>query len=456
MSTLLDDALNQANSGSEAMIASLSELISIPSISGDASYRDECARAAGWIAERLGRMTCERVEIFETTRNPIVYAHRRAPDPQAPTILVYGHYDVQTHDPLSAWTVDPYQAEIRGEKLYGRGASDMKGPLLAAMAAVESVGTAGDLPVGIKFVIEGDEETNGEPMRWFIEQHGDLLQAQICLNVDAGMIGPQTPAIIYGLRGSSNCTVRIHGPESDLHDGMYGGVIENPIHVLARVIAGLQDEGGRITLPGFYDSVRPLSEAERRAAQRHPYDADFFLNASGSPALIADPEFSPVEMIGSRPSMNVRWFTGGAKKNAIPVEAEARISFRLVPDQDPREIHQKLLEFLARSVPPTVRWETENIITEPGVLVDLQTPGVRALSSALEASWGVAPVFQRIGGSIPVVGELKASLGIDSALTGFSLPGDHIHGPDEHVHLPTLYKGVEALIRFFYTAGRSE
>jgi len=456
MTTLLDDALHLANAGSHAMIASLSELVSIPSISGDASYRDECARAAGWIAERLDRMACDRVESFETTRNPIVYAHRRAPDPEAPTILIYGHYDVQTPEPLSAWKVDPFRAEIRGELLYGRGASDMKGPLLAVLAAVESIGTAGELPVGIKFLVEGDEETNGEPMRWFIEQHGKLLDADVCLNVDAGMIGPQAPAITYGLRGSMNCTVRIHGPASDLHDGMYGGVIENPIHVLARLITGLQDEGGRITLPGFYDSVRPLSKAERKAAQRHPYDADFYLSASGSPALIEDPEFSPVEMIGSRPSMNVRWFAGGAKKNAIPVEAEARISFRLVPDQDPHEIHQELLEFLSRSVPPTVRWETENVITEPGVLVDLQTPGVRALSSALEASWGVEPVLLRIGGSIPVVGELKTSLGIDSALTGFSLPGDHIHGPDEHVHLPTLHKGVEALIRFFDRFGARE
>jgi acetylornithine deacetylase/succinyl-diaminopimelate desuccinylase-like protein len=456
VNSALEAALKQARTNSGKMVEDLAELISIRSISSDKAFHDECVRCAEWIADRLRQISCERVEIFETTRSPIVYAYRSAPAPDAPTILIYGHYDIQTPDPLSAWTSDPFKAEISGDQLFGRGTSDMKGPLLAAFAAIEAILAADSLPVGIKFVIEGDEETSGEPMRWFLKEHGDLLIADTCLNVDAGMLGERIPTIVYGLRGSSSCTVRIKGPEFDLHDGMFGGVVENPIQVLARLIAGLQDELGRITLPGFYDSVRPISETERRAAQRHPHDAGFYLHASGSPGLIDDPEYSPVERIGARPSMNVRWFKGGERKNAIPVEAEARISFRIVPDQDPHEIHRMLLDYLSKFMPPTVHWEVENVITEPGVLVDLETPGVRALSAALKATWGVDPIYQRIGGSIPVVGELKTLLGIDSALTGFSLPEDHIHGPNEHVHLPTLYKGEEAIVRFLYTVSEGD
>ncbi|MFN2149293.1 MAG: M20/M25/M40 family metallo-hydrolase [Anaerolineales bacterium] len=443
-----ENAIHQARTLTEHMLRDLMEWISIRSISGDEAYREDCSQAAEWAASRLRRLPCARVEIFRTTHSPIVFAECGSEKDDVPVILVYGHYDVQRPDPLSAWTSDPFQAEIRGEYLYGRGASDMKGPVMAALTAVEAICAAGEPPARIKFLLEGDEETNGDPLRWFLDEHGDELQADCCLNVDAGMLGEGIPTIVYGLRGSTNCTVRVYGPQYDLHDGMFGGVIENPIHVLARVIAGLQDADGRVTLPGFYDSVRPSSEAERRASRVHPHDASFFLAASGAPALIEDDDFSPVERVGARPSLNVRWFKGGEKKNAIPVEAEARISFRLVPDQEPHAIHRSLLDYLSRMMPPTVRWEVENVITEPGVLVDLETPAVRALAAALEETWGREPIFQRIGGSIPVVGDLKSKRGIDSALTGFSLPGDRIHGPDEHVHLPTLRKGVEAIVRF--------
>jgi acetylornithine deacetylase/succinyl-diaminopimelate desuccinylase-like protein len=455
MNSRTQAALDEAAARSDGLVEDLIELIAIRSVSGADSYKDECARAAQWLADRLQNLPCRAVEIFETSRSPILFASLEPPDEASPTVLIYGHYDVQRPDPLSAWDTDPFQGQVRGEHLYGRGASDMKGPLLAAVSAVEALHAAGGLPLGVKFILEGDEETSGEPMKWFLKEHGDLLEAGICLNVDAGMLAEDQPTIVYGLRGSMNCTVRLHGPDHDLHDGMFGGVVQNPIQVLAQLIAGLQDESNRVTLPGFYESVRQISEFEHEAALQHPHGEEFYLQASGAPALIQDPDYLPVERVGARPSMNVRWFKGGEKKNAVPVEAEARISFRLVPDQDPDRIHQSLIEYLQREIPPTVRWETEKVIKEPGVIVELETLGVRALAAALEATWGVQPIYQRIGGSIPVVYQLKRKLGIDSALTGFSLPGDHIHGPNEHVHLPTLHKGVEAVIRFFDSLGEA-
>lgn len=447
----INAALEAAASDQDSFLQGLQDFLRIPSISYMQGHNQDCSRAAAWLKEQLEQLGCSRVAVYETVRHPIVYAELPSSKPRSATVLIYGHYDVQPAHPLEAWESDPFQPVILGEYLYGRGASDMKGPLLACLAAVKAVKTAGlDLPVNLKFVFEGDEETASEPLETFIREHGELLQSDVCLNVDAGMLGPDTPTITYGLRGSSNCTVRIFGPAIDLHDGMFGGVVENPIHVLTRLISGLQDEFGRVTLSGFYDRVRQIDDDEHALALRHPHDEAFYRSASGAEGLIEDPAFLPVERIGWRPSMNVRWIEGGARKNAIPTQAEARISFRIVPDQDHREIHAMLLKYLEEKIPPSVRWEGENYIGGQGVLIEMNTLGVRALRRALRDIWGSEPLLHRIGGSIPVVGELKLRLGIDTALTGFSLPDDNIHGPNERVHLPTLERGIQVIIRFLY------
>lgn len=434
----------------DRLVQDLGALVAIPSVSGDQAHRQDCRRAAAWIQARLSQFPGAQVQAFETSKNPIVLAHVPAADPQAPTLLIYAHYDVQTAQPLEDWDSDPFEPRLADDYLYARGATDMKGPFLTTVAALEAIAAAGPLPLHLKFLVEGNEETDPRPLRAFVADHKDLLSAEACLNVDAGMLGPHLPAITYGLRGSSNCTVRLFGPAHDLHDGTYGGVVENPIHVLARLIAGLQDERGRITLPGFYDRVRPIDEPERALLSQIPQDEAFFLRASGAPALLRDDEFSPVERAGARPSMNVRWIQGGAPKNAIPSQAAARISFRLVPDQDPREIHAKLLDHLESTLPPTVRWEVVDYVGSRGALVDRQAPAVQALAHALRETWGRDPLFSRSGGGIPVVGLLQEALGLDTTLTGFSLPGDNAHGPNERVHLPTLRRGVEALVRFFF------
>ena len=443
-------SLDVASQDFDKLIIQLRELIAIRSISYSSENNADCAMAAGWLVKQLEDLGCIRAESYESVRHPIVYGELPSAKAQVPTVLIYGHYDVQPPEPLGDWLSDPFQAEVREDYLYGRGASDMKGPLLACLAAVRAILAGGEMPVNLKFIFEGDEESAVEPMTDFLKVHGSLLQADVCLNVDAGMLGPKIPTIVYGLRGSSNTTIRIFGPSQDLHDGMFGGVVQNPIHVLARLISGLQDGYGRITLAGFYNRVRPIDTVEHELATRNPQDREFYLSASGADGLVEDPEFLPVERIGWRPSMNVRWIEGGARKNAIPVQAEARISFRIVPDQDHREIHQMLLEYLGQQTPPSVRWEVEKYLGEPGVIVDTNTAGVRALTQALSKVWGTEPVLYRIGGSLPVVGELKNQLGIDTALTGFGLPDDNIHGPNERVHLPTLQRGELAIIHFLY------
>ncbi len=449
MKTPIESALSHVPAAFERLFEDLGALVAIPSVSGVEAHAEDCRRAAAWIKARLAELPGAAVQIFETVKNPIVYARVASAQAEAPTLLIYAHYDVQTAEPLDDWAHNPFEAQREGDLLFGRGTSDMKGPFLATVAALEAIAASGPIPINILYLVEGDEESDPEPLRGFLEEHGDLLECDACLNVDAGMLGPDLPTIVYGLRGSSNCTVRVFGPSHDLHDGMYGGVVENPIHVLARVIAGLQDDRGRIAIPGFYERVRPIERDEHQAFSRHPHDEAFFLAASGAPALRAEEGLLPVERVGARPSMNVRWFEGGAKKNAIPSQAAARISFRLVPDQDPAEIHELFLEHLREVMPPTVTWTTEKFIGSRGALVRRDSAAVRALAEALRAVWDREPIFDRIGGGIPVVGMLQEALGVDSVLTGFSLPEDNIHGPDEHVHLPTLRRGLEALVRFF-------
>ncbi len=456
MQTRLEKSLDLARANFDSYIESLSELLAIPSISHEGYDKQAIQRAVDWIESRLKSLSMDRVSVFQTSSNPILFAEKKSAGVDRPTVLIYAHYDVQPAQPLDAWETDPFVATILGDYLYARGSSDMKGQFIACVAALESIMAGGELPVDVKFLIEGDEETDPEPIETFIFEHGELLNCDHCLNVDAGMLRKDLPTIIYGLRGAMSVTLEITGPNQDLHDGMYGGVVENPIHVMARLIAGLQDENRRITLPGFYDRVRKIDADEHSAAEKHPSDADYYRQASGAPALIPDDEFLPIERIGARPSFNVRWIETGAKKSAIPVRARARLSFRLVPDQSPQKIYESLTAYVKGNAPETVGWSFEKLVSSPGVLVPTQNEAIDKLSTALRETFGAEPLLHRIGGAIPVVGELQEKLGIDSVLTGFSLPDDNIHGPNERVHLPTLKRGVEALVRYFFLIAGSE
>jgi acetylornithine deacetylase/succinyl-diaminopimelate desuccinylase-like protein len=450
MEERIEQAVNFVESNFQTYITEVEALTRIPSVTGDA---EACNRAASWIVDKLERMALEHVQVFETIGNPILFGEKKSGSSDVPTVLIYGHYDVQLPDPLDEWESPPYDPELRGDYLYGRGTSDMKGQILAVLFAVEALLVCEDLPVNLKVLIEGNEEAPPSTLKEFVPAHCDLLKADISLNCDAGMLGPEMPTISYGLRGASINIIRVEGPAMDLHDGMYGGVIENPIHVLSKLIVGLHDDAGRITLTGFYDRVRTLTEKERSLLAALPLDAQFYAESAGVASLWGDRAFSPVERIGARPSLNVRLFRAGAVKSAIPRLAEVRIGIRLVPEQDPREVHEQLKRYVATHTPESVKAEVEYVTGYPPYLVDRSLPAMRSLSTALEATWGVKPYLHLVGGGIPVVERFKRVLGIESLLTGFSLPGDHIHGPNERLHLPTVKRGIAALIRFFFQFG---
>ncbi len=425
----------------------LAQLIQIPSVTMD---KEACAQAAGWLMRKLERMGMDNIQLFETSSNPVLFAEKQTRDEHKPTVLIYGHYDVQKPDPLDEWDSEPYQLERQGEYLFGRGTSDMKGQLLAMLLAVEALLQDDLLPVNIKVLLEGNEEAPPQVLETFVPENQALLSADISLNCDAGMLGSDKPTISYGLRGGSLNIIRVTGPVRDLHDGAFGGVIENPIHVLCAMIAGLHDEHHRITLPNFYESVRVMSDEERTLLASLPVDGQMIAENAGVSQLWGDEDFTPIERIGARPSLSVRLFDAGELKGAIPRTASARLVIRLVPDQDPLEVHQQLKAYVQAHTPETVASEVEYVVGYPPYLVDRDLPAMRSLHAALADTWGSQPFFWRVGGGIPVVELLRQSLGIESLLTGFSLPDDHIHGPNERLHWPTVKLGVSALVRFFF------
>jgi len=434
----------------------LKEFVSIASVSTDPDARPEIRRAAEWVAERLKALGVENVAILPTDGHPVVVGAWLGA-PGRPTMLVYGHYDVQPADPLELWQSDPFEPTARGENLYGRGASDMKGQVMAVLNALQAVSETGGLPVNVKFLIEGEEEIGSPSLAKFIAQNRDLLKADFCLNPDSGMMGMNYPTITYGLRGLAAFELRISGPKSDLHSGVFGGVVHNPAVALAELLAGMHDANGRVTLPGFYDDVPALTEAEHADFARLPTDEAYYLEQTGVPALWGEAEFLPDERVGARPTLEVNGmlsgFTGAGFKTVLPAQAVAKISCRLVPNQDPAKVAAGLRQYLEQNAPQTIRWELIEMGGSPASISDVNQPAVKALEKALETVWGVKPFFKREGGSVPVVAQMQSILGIESVITGFGLPDDNLHAPNEKLHLPTWYKGIEALVEFLFNVG---
>ncbi len=429
----------------------LIELLRIQSISHDPAHKDDMDKAAHWLADKLRALGVNNVEILPTTGHSVVYGEWLNGGLSAPTVLIYGHYDVQSPEPLEDWKSQPFEPDIRNENLYARGSSDMKGQTLAAVNAVEAIIKTENLPINIKFLIEGEEEIGSKHLNEFLVQHREKLKCDFSLNTDAGgMPDATTPSICYSLRGGASFVLTISGPSQDLHSGEYGGVIENPIHMLSRLIAGLHDAQGHVTLPGFYDKVRVIDAEEHAEMARLPFDDAFLLKHSGAPALWGEPEFLPAERIGARPTVEVVMFTAGQPKSAIPAKASARFACRLVPDQVASEIHQLFRDYLETHAPATVKWELEQVGGGPGIITDRHAPAVVAMEKALETAFGKRPIFQRVGGGIGAVLMFKNTLGIDSVLTGFSLYDDNFHGPNEKLHLPAWKKGMQALVHFFH------
>jgi len=436
----------------DQILDELIEFVSIPSVSTDPEKKTEMQRAAQWVANQMHSLGFENVKILPTARHPVVYGESLKAGSDKPTVLIYGHYDVQPAEPLELWGTPPFEPTKHGENLYGRGASDMKGQVVASLKAVEAYAHTGDLPINVKFIIEGEEEIGSPSLEKFLTENKDMLSSDFAINPDTGMIGADTPTITYGLRGLAYFELRVTGPEHDLHSGIFGGAVHNPAQVLCELIAGMHDENGRVTLPGYYDSVRSLDDEERAELARLPLDETFYLEQTGAPELFGETGYTAYERVGARPTLEVNGllsgFTGEGSKTVLPAKAMAKISMRLVPDQNPDEVYQQFMRYLEENAPPTIRWELEDLNQGDAAITDCNMPGVVALSQAMEATWGKKPVYKREGGSVPVVAQMQKILGIESVLTGFGLPDDNLHAPNEKIHLPTFFNGIDTFIRY--------
>jgi acetylornithine deacetylase/succinyl-diaminopimelate desuccinylase-like protein len=447
-----ENALQYARKNKENFLEAFKEILAIPSVSTDPAHAADIRHAAEWIATQLHDLGMNNVQVFPTSKHPIVYGERLGVA-NAPTILVYGHYDVQPADPINLWKTGPFDPVVRGDEIFARGASDMKGQDMVMLKAVESLVKTGGLPVNIKWLFEGEEEIGSPSLPAFIEEHKDFLASDFAVNPDSGMIGKEYPTLTYALRGLAYFELRIYGPVQDLHSGIYGGVIHNPANALAELIAGMHDAQGRVTLPGFYKRVQKVNKEDRDEMARLPIDDRHFLEITGAPELYGEAGFTANERTGARPTLDVNGmlsgFTGEGSKTVIPAWAMAKISMRLVPDQDPKEVHQQFIQYLEEHAPRDIRWELTVMAGSSASISDRNNIGVRAMGDALEKVWGTRPYFRREGGSIPVVKDMQDLLGIESVVSGFGLPDDNVHAPNEKMHLPTWYRGIEAVIHFF-------
>jgi acetylornithine deacetylase/succinyl-diaminopimelate desuccinylase-like protein len=450
----LDSAIEYAQTHSDDFLEALKSLLRIPSISALSEYQDEIERAARWLVETLKDYGFEDAAIFPTEKHPIVFGSHMKAGPEAPTLLVYGHYDVQPIDPLDEWESDPFEPEVRGDHLFARGASDMKGQIIAHFKAMESFLAVDGLPINIKYFIEGEEEIGSPNLDKFVRANRELLECDFCLNTDSGILGANTPSLIYGLRGIAYFEIWLTGPASDLHSGSFGGAVENPANVLCQLIAGMKDSDGRITLPGFYDSVHELGPKERGELAKLPQTEAWWLEQSGAPALNGEAGFTITERATARPTLDVNGIYSGfieeGQKTVLPSKAFAKVSTRLVPDQRPEEIHRSFEAYLNENAPPTVEWELKMLSGALPGKIDLESKPVQAAGEALEMVWDKAPLYNRIGGTVPIVGILQEILGVSSLMLGFGLPDDNLHAPNEKFYLPNFYRGIETHIRFMH------
>jgi acetylornithine deacetylase/succinyl-diaminopimelate desuccinylase-like protein len=454
MTNIRENAIEYARKNASRFEQNLFDLVKIPSVSTNPENKSDMLKAAERIVQQLKSIGFKEAEIFPTAGHPVVVSETMPGNKSVPTLLVYGHYDVQPPDPLELWKTKPFEPTINGDRLYGRGASDMKGQIIACLSAVESVLKQGDIPMNIKVIFEGEEEIGSPHLAAFIKEKKDLLACNYILNADAGMVSTEMPAITYGLRGLAYFEIRVYGPDHDLHSGGFGGAVHNPAQVLCDVLSKMHDEKGRVTLPGFYDKVLPLSKEERLEISRLPISDEDYKKTAGVSELWGEEGYSVVERVGARPTLEINGllsgFTGAGSKTVLPAQAMAKVSTRLVPDQDPEEVYAQLMEFLKENMPSTVRWEVTKMAGGPACLTNPNLPETKAMGRAMEKVWGVAPVLKREGGSIPVVSDMQEILGVESVLVGFGLPEDSIHSPNESQHLPTFHKGIESVIHFLY------
>ena len=440
-------------------LAELSEWLRIPSISTLSAHAGDIREAANWLVDHLKAVGFEHVELIDDLGNPLVYADWLHAGEDKPTILIYGHYDVQPVDPLDLWESAPFEPTVRGDNLYARGASDDKGQTFIHVKAVEALlQTSGKLPVNVKMLIEGEEESGGKAISAYIPANQTKLAADVAVISDTGILSPTQPIITYGLRGGWSCDITVTGPTADLHSGLFGGTVHNANQALAEILAQLHHEDGSIAVPGFYDHVEDVTTEERAELAKVPYGDAELLADTGAPGTYGEPGYNVVERIGNRPTLEIcgMWggFIGEGFKTVIPSKAHAKISCRLVPNQDPARIRQLVTDYIQAIAPKTVTVEVKSRGKGIGAFVTpIDHPSIKAAAKAYEQVFAVTPLFQRSGGGIPVVSLFSGVLDQPVVLMGFGLPDDNLHAPNEKMHLPNFYKGIATSIAFMNELG---
>ena len=448
-------AVDYARKQQTRFLSELKDLLRIPSVSTLPEHKNDVRRAAEFVAQQMRSIGLENVEVMPTAGHPLVYGdwlHAAG----KPTVICYGHYDVQPPDPLDEWTTPPFEPTERNNNLYARGAVDDKGQMYMHLKALEALMKTGGgkLPVNVRLLIEGEEEVGGESIAKFVREHPQRLKADVALVSDTEMFAPDLPTLCIGLRGMVYTELEAAGARVDLHSGMYGGVAPNPLEALARIIAKLKDENGKVLIPGFYDRVQKPSAEERQAWSRLPFDEEEYRQAEiGSSRLTGEPGLTVQERTWARPTVEVHGipggFVGAGGKTVIPARASAKISMRLVPDQEPAEIYDRFSAFVQKNVPAGISLKIKQFSMADPIVVRTDNHFVRAASAAMKEVFGKETLFIRSGGSIPIVADFEKSLKIPSVMMGFGLPDDNLHAPNEKFHIPNFYRGIESIIRFF-------
>jgi acetylornithine deacetylase/succinyl-diaminopimelate desuccinylase-like protein len=436
----------------ERFLEELLDLLRIPSVSADSKFKGDVAKAADFIKARFEEAGVDKAEICPTAGHPIVYAEKIV-DPSLPTALVYGHYDVQPADPYELWDSPPFEPVIKDEKIYARGACDDKGQMYMHIKAFESLIKTTGLPCNVKFMIEGEEEVGSDNLGIFVKENKEKLKSDVILISDTSIISNDDPSITVGLRGLSYLEVEVTGPNRDLHSGVYGGAVANPINVLAQMIADMQDEDGRVTLPGFYDDVKEMSAEERKAINDAPFSIENYKADLEIGDVLGEKGYTTLERVGIRPSLDVNgiWggYTGEGAKTVLPSKAYAKISTRLVPNQDSDKITEMVQNYFNENAPKSVKVKVTPHHGGTPAVVPTDSLAYKAASRAFEAAWGKTPIPTYEGGSIPIVALFMEELGVDPILMGFGLDSDAIHSPNEHYGLFNFYKGIETISQFY-------
>jgi acetylornithine deacetylase/succinyl-diaminopimelate desuccinylase-like protein len=432
----------------------LRDFIRIPSVSAKSEHKADTYRAAEWLVERMLEAGLETAELIPTDGHPVVVGEWRGAGAGAPTLMVYGHYDVQPPEPLDEWETPPFEPAIRDGKLFGRGSVDDKGQVYLHLKAVEAhIAERGRLPVNVVFVVEGEEEVGSPNLAAFLAQNQERLRCDAVLVSDTTMFAPGLPSITIALRGLAYMEVRVQGPGGDLHSGAYGGAVVNPANALAKIIAGLHDETGRITIPGFYDGVVELSEAERAAIRALPFEDERLREEVGATALNGEAGYSVLERLWVRPTLDVNGmlsgYTGEGAKTVLPARAMAKISMRLVPGQDYRDVEEKFAAHVRSLAPEGVKVDVEALHGGQPWHAEPKGEIFNAARRALKDAFGREAVFIREGGSIPIVQAFEQTFGVPVVLIGFGLPGENAHAPNEWMSIDNYFKGARAIAQFY-------